>query len=85
MQFAATIAAQAVLHSLDARVYRTRAAPAPDNINWPALWRSNGERRWRRPVAFVWYALIMSIPIGVFGGVLTQVRRPSPRASPRAL
>ena len=74
LQFAATIAVQCVLHSLDARVYRARPAPAPDNINWPMLWRSNGERRWRRPVAFASYAFIMAIPVGIFGGLLTQVR-----------
>jgi hypothetical protein len=65
---------QCVLHSLDARVYRARPAPGPDNINWPTLWRSNGPRRWRRPVAFALYTFIMAIPIGIFGGLLTQAR-----------
>ena len=68
------MAVQAVLHGLDARVYRARPAPAPDNINWPALWRSNAERRWRRPAAFLLYTMIMIVPIGIFGGVLTHVR-----------
>lgn len=76
VQFAASVAAQAVLHSEDARLYKTRQAPGPDNVNWPALWPTRNSRIWRRIIAYCFYAVVMCIPIGIFGGILSQVRPP---------
>lgn len=77
---AATIAAQALLHSADARLYKCKAAPGPDDVNWSALWCSSEQRFVRRIIGGFMYFAVMCIPLGAFAGVLTEVR-PPPRTS----
>lgn len=74
MQTAAAVAAQALLHSGDARWYKTKQAPGPDDVNWSALWCSSDERLGRRMLAGLLYFIIMCIPLGAFAGVLSVVR-----------
>lgn len=73
VQTAAAVAAQALLHSGDARWYKTKQAPGPDDVNWSALWCSSDERLGRRMLAGLVYFLIMCIPLGAFAGILTVV------------
>lgn len=73
---AATIAAQALLHSADARLYKCKAAPGPDDVNWTALWCSSEERFVRRILGGLMYFAVMCIPLGAFAGVLTEVTPP---------
>ena len=74
MQTAAAVAAQALLHSGDARWYKTKQAPGPDDVNWSALWCSSDERLGRRMLSGLVYFVIMLIPLGAFAGVLSVVR-----------
>jgi hypothetical protein len=73
VQTAAAVAAQALLHTGDARFYKTKPAPGPDDVNWSALWCSSDERLGRRMLAGLFYFLIMCIPLGAFAQVLTKV------------
>ena len=73
---AATIAAQALLHSADARLYKCKAAPGPDNVNWSALWCSNRERVIRRILGGLMFFAVMCIPLGGFAGALSEVLFP---------
>lgn len=77
VQTAAAVAAQALLHSGDARRYKTKQAPGPDDVNWSALWCSSDERLGRRMLSGLVYFVIMLIPLGAFAGILSVVRSPS--------
>lgn len=72
---AATVAAQTVLHAADNRMYRVSRCPGPDDVNWPSLWKTHQSRRRRRPITSLLYLLVMMVPLGVFAGMTTQVRR----------
>ena len=73
VQMAATIAAQALLHSADARLYKCKAAPGPDDVNWSALWCSSRERFIRRILGGLMFFAVMCIPLGGFAGALSEV------------
>lgn len=81
MQTAAAVAAQALLHSGDARWYKTKQAPGPDDVNWSALWCSSDERLGRRMLSGLVYFVIMLIPLGAFAGILSVVRNPQQPAT----
>lgn len=74
MQTAAAVAAQALIHGGDGRLYQTKKAPGPDNVNWSALWCSPRTRMRRRILGGLLFMVFMITPMGAFAGGLTYVR-----------
>jgi hypothetical protein len=58
----------------DGRLYITKKAPGPDNVNWSSLWCSRQERMQRRVWGGLFFAFFIVFPMGAFTGALTSVR-----------
>ena len=66
-QVSAAIAAQTLIQEPGGHLaWHVRAAPAPDDINFSALWMYPGQKWWRSCLAKVAVAGIIVFPIGVF-------------------
>ena len=68
------MAAQALIHGGDGRLFQTEEAPGPDNVNWSALWCSPRTRTQRLIWGAIMYTILMLFPMGGLVGGLTYVR-----------
>lgn len=71
-QSAATIASQTLLHSKGGK-FRTQPAPGPDEMNWPALWKTSQQIEIRGILVFPFVSALLLLPIGFFAGGLSML------------
>lgn len=72
-QFAATVAAQTLLHSESGHKFQAHPAPGPDEMNWQALWKTWAQKDVRKVLVFPLIALVIMFPLGVFAGGLSKL------------
>ena len=70
-QEAAAVSAQSTLFPIDGSMFHVLRAPGPDDIYWPTLMMSRGERTFRKALMFPLIAFIMLLPSGVLTGALS--------------
>lgn len=72
-QFAATVAAQTLLHSESGHKFQAHPAPGPDEMNWQALWKTWSQKDIRRVLVFPLVAFVIMFPLGLFAGGLSKL------------
>ncbi|GMH42492.1 hypothetical protein BSKO_10411 [Bryopsis sp. KO-2023] len=72
-QYAATIAAQSLLHSESGHKFQAHAAPGPEEMNWQALWKTWVQKDIRRVLVFPWLVGLIIFPLGIFAGGLSKL------------
>lgn len=73
----ALVAAQVNLIADGGLSFAVHPAPAPDDVNWPALWLGWRPRVLRTVAVVLPVAAIMVFPIGIFTGARRRCRRRS--------
>lgn len=72
-QYAATIAAQTLLHSEATHKFKAYPAPGPEEMNWHALCKSWIEKDIRSILVFPFLAFMCLLPIGLAMGAMSKL------------
>lgn len=72
-QHAATVAAQALLHSEASHKFKAYPAPGPEEINWQALWKTWMEKDIRSVLVFPALVFLLLLPIGAIMGAMSRI------------
>jgi DNA-directed RNA polymerase III subunit RPC2 len=73
-QEAAAVSAQSTLFPIDGSMFHVLRAPGPDDIYWPTLMMTRGERTFRKALMFPLIAFIMLLPSGILAGALSIIQ-----------